>query len=142
MNKAKTITIDYDFSRNKRKLINQLYIAQKMLHNLKPCYARVSSSKNGMHIRRFDVNREIYDDEEFRNYCKFCKPLEWSEEIYDDAKRKLIREIRLKYGLTSNVLFDQKSFRNITRVAGEWQEIKDAADVETFLDFFYDFWRL
>lgn len=112
-----------------------------MLHNLKPCFARISSSKNGLHVRKFYTEEKLYDRILY-NYKKFCKPLEWPEELYDDPKRKLIREIRLRYGLTSNVIFDVKSFRDITRVAGEWQEIQDAWDVELFLDYFFDFWRL
>ena len=141
MNEVKTITIDVDFSKNKRKLIPQLSLAQIMLHNLKPCFSRISSGKRGLHILIFYVDQELYHDERLQSYRKYCKPLHWSEEIYDDVKRKAIREIRIKYGLTSSVLFDVKSFRDVIRVAGEWQHIQDAWDVELLLSFFMDFWR-
>lgn len=140
MSENKIITIDVDFTHNNRKFIGQLSVVQRLLNNLKPCKARVSSSKKGLHITKF-FNKETYDDEKLLIYEKRCKPLEWVEEIYDDPKRKIIREIRAKYGLAPNILFDIKSFRNVTRVAGEWQEIRDAWDVERFLDFFFDFWR-
>lgn len=135
------VTIDFDFTNKKRGLLSQLSTAQKLLHNLKPCLARISSSRKGLHILKFYAEEKLYDDKLY-NYKKFCKPLEWAEEIYDDPKRKLIREIRVKYGLTSKILFDIKAFRKVTRVAGEWQEIQDAWDVERFLDYFFDFWRL
>lgn len=140
MKENKIITIDVDFTKNKRKLMNQLFITQEMLNNLKPCFARISSSKRGLHVLKFFAEEKIYGDKLY-NYNKFCKRLEWPEEIYDDEKRKLIREIRIKYGLKSNVLFDVKSFRDITRVAGDWQEIENAWDVEGLLDYFIDFWR-
>lgn len=140
MKENKIITIDIDFTKNKRKLMKQLFITQKMLNNLKPCFARISSSKRGLHVLKFFAGEKIYDDKLYI-YNKFCNRLEWPEEIYDDEKRKLIREIRIKYGLTSNVLFDVKSFRDITRVAGEWQDVQNAWDVERLLDFFIDFWR-
>jgi hypothetical protein len=132
--------MDVDFAKNQRNFLQQLFQTQIMLNNLKPCFVRHSSSKKGLHALKFYLEDNLYD-EKLCNYKKFCKPLEWAEEIYDDPKRKLIREIRIKYGLTSSVLFDIKSFRNITRVAGEWQFIQDAWEVERFLDFFFDFWR-
>ncbi len=141
MSEIKTATIDFDFSKNKRRLVAQLSLAQRMLHNLKPCYARNSSSKNGLHVLMFYVDQELYHDEKFQSYQKFCRPLHPYEEIYDDVKRKTIREIRIKYSLTSGVLFDIKSFRNIIRVSGQWQHIQDAWDVERMLDYFIDFWR-
>ncbi len=140
MRENRIITIDVDFTNNKRKFIAQLSVVQRLLNNLKPTRARVSSSKRGLHIQKF-YDKESYDDEKLFVYEKQCKPLEWVEEIYDDPKRKIIREIRAKDGLAPNILFDEKSFRNITRKAGPWHEIHDAIDVERFLDFFIDFWR-
>ncbi len=135
------ITLDIDLTSRKRKLLGQLTIVQKLLNNLKPCQARVSSSKKGLHIKKF-YDKILYDDEVWQTYER-CKPLEWIEEIYDDPKRREIREIRAKDGSTPpNILFDDKSYRDITRKAGEWHEIQDAYDVELFLDFFFDFWRL
>jgi hypothetical protein len=140
MKENRTITIDIDFTRNKREFIAQLSVVQRLLNNLKPCKARVSSSKRGLHILK-SFETESYDDEKLLIYEKWCKPLIWIEEIYDDPKRRFIREIRAKDGLAPNILFDIKSYRNITREAGEWHEILEAMDVELFLDFFLDFWR-
>jgi hypothetical protein len=43
--------------------------------------------------------------------------------------------------MISGLLFDVKSFKDITRVADEWFEIQKSWDVERFLDYFCDFWR-
>ncbi len=97
----------------------RVFVAQRCLNELKPCYARVSSSKRGFHI------------------MKFCDGGLWLEQTFDDTKRRLINEIRIKEGLTANILFDVKSFRNVTRESGEWKLINDGYDVEMFLDY----WR-
>jgi hypothetical protein len=141
MSEIKNITIDFDFTHKKRGLLKELFLAQTLLHNTKPCFARPSSSKHGLHVLKFYTDMDSYGDEIFRNYKKFCRPLEWAEEIYDDPKRKIIREFRIIQGMSSGILFDVKCFRDITRVAGDWQFIQDAWKVERFLDFFFDFWR-
>lgn len=141
MSEIKTMTIDFDFTHKKRGLLHELYLAQILLHNTKPCFVRSSSSKHGLHVLIFFIDRDSFDDENFRNYKKFCKPLEWPEEIFDDPKRKIIREFRIIQGMTSGILFDVKCFRDVVRVADEWQYIQNAWQVERFLDFFYDFWR-
>jgi hypothetical protein len=141
MKEIRRITLDVDFNLNKRKFIGELSLVQRLLNNLKPCEARVSSSKRGLHIQKF-YEKTLYEDEERQIYQKRCMPLEWIEEIYDDPKRRMIREIRAQEDGTPNILFDTKSFRDITREAGEWYEIQDASDVELFLDFFLDFWRI
>ncbi len=140
MTETRIITIDFDFSNNKRKFIDQLSVVQRLLNNLKPCDARVSAGKRGLHIKKI-FDKESYDDEKLLIYEKWCKPLVWVEEVYDDPKRRTIREIRAQQDLAPNILFDVKSFRNITRKAGQWHEIHEAMDVELFLDFFLDFWR-
>ncbi len=121
------IKLDFDgvaYMRRNRRVphLKRLQLAQQCLNNLKPCYARVSGSKKGFHVLK------LYDG----NGCG------WIEDVYDDPKRRPINEIRMRYGLTANILFDIKSFRNVTRVAGEWQLINDGYDVERFLDY----WRV
>ncbi len=114
------IKIDFDDLIIGRRLnMRRIHEAQKCLHNLKPCYARVSGSKKGFHL------------------LKFCNDGLWAEQVYDDPKRRLINEVRDKHGLTGNILFDVKSFRNVTRKAGDWQLINDGYDAERFLDY----WR-
>ena len=129
------ITIDVDFTRNKRMFLSQISVVQRLLNNLKPCHVRVSSSKRGLHIKKF-YDKILYEDEERQIYQKHCNLLEWVEEVYDDPKRRVIREIRAKEGGLPNILFDDKSFRDISRKAGDWYVIQDALDVEIFLDFF------
>jgi hypothetical protein len=143
MIETRRITIDIDLTRNKRKLLDQLAIVQRLLNNLKPCQARVSSSKKGIHVQKF-YDKILYDYEGWEIYEKYCHPLVWCEEIFDDPKRKKLREIRVKEGgyTPDNILFDVKSFRGIILKAGEWYEIQESYDVELFLDFFLDFWRL
>ncbi len=117
------IKIDFDdiVIRGRRgKLVlnnKRVFVAQRCLNELKPCYARVSSGRRGFHI------------------LKFCDDGLWAEQAWDDPKRRLINEIRISEGLTANILFDVKSFRNVSRKAGEWHLIKDGYDVEQFLSY-------
>ncbi len=121
-----TVKIDFDdivVQGRKGSLVlhnKRVFTAQRCLNELKPCYVRVSSSRKGFHI------------------LKFCNDGLWVEQAYDDPKRRLINEIRIKEGLTANILFDVKSFRKVTRESGEWQKINDGYDVERFLDY----WRV
>ncbi len=62
MKENKIITIDVDFTKNRRELMKQLFITQKMLNNLKPCFARISSSKRGLHVLKFFAGEKIYND--------------------------------------------------------------------------------
>ena len=121
------IKLDFDgvaYMRRNRRVphLKRLQLARQCLNNLKPVYARVSGSKKGFHVLKF------YDGNGGG----------WAEQVYDDPKRRAINDIRKKYGLTADILFDVKSFRDVTRVAGEWQEINDGYDVERFLDY----WRV
>lgn len=135
------ITLDVDLNYNKRKFIDEISRVQRLLNNLKPCEVRVSSSKRGLHIKKF-YDKILYEDEERQMYQKHCNLLEWVEEVYDDPRRRVIREIRAKEGGLPNILFDDKRFRDISRKAGDWYFIQDARDVEIFLDFFVDFVRI
>ncbi len=119
------IKIDFDsvaYMKGSRRVVNlkRIQEAQQCLNSLKPCFARVSGGKSGFHI------------------LKLCNDGSALEAMWDDPKRSLINDVRRRHGLTGNILFDVKSFRHVTRQAGEWQTINSGYDVEKFLDY----WRV
>ncbi len=132
------IKIDIDLTPNKREFNDQWLKLQMLLHQIKPCFIRISSSKKGLHILKFYDDTKLYDDEKLYTYEKEIKSQVWVEEVYDDRKRLLINQIRARYGLTKDILFKRKSFRNKTRDAGDWIATNDSHDVEITLDY----WRV
>ncbi len=105
---------------------------QKILHSLIPCYVRVSGGKKGLHILKVCDKPEPCED------LGIGKPCDWILDMWDDPKRRKINKIREREGLTTDQLFEIKSYRNVRLVAGEWWFTDNSYDAERILDY----WRV
>jgi hypothetical protein len=58
--------------------------------------------------------------------------------MWDDPRRRIINKIRERYGLTTDILFDIKRYRNVRLVAGQWWFTDNSYDAERIIDY----WRV
>jgi len=86
----------------------------KLLHNLKPCWVRLSPSKKGLHVKK-----EGLADYESWAYLQF-----------DDPRRRDLNVWREARGMSHNVLWSVKN----NNVAGDWVLISVSGDVNCFFD--------
>jgi hypothetical protein len=108
---VRVVYVDFD---NFRQRIDE---AKQCLIEFLPCLVRISSSRNGLHIKKI-CNNEI------EHSCALSL-----KQKYDDPKRIAIDALRKKVGLTSEILFFVKCIGQERRVAGEWIEFESESDV-------------
>ena len=97
-------------------------VAKECINDFIPCLVRVSSGGDGLHLLKPCI------DEETHNRALTL------QEVYDDPERLEINRIRKTNGFTANILLGVKGFNQETRIAGEWEKIKNSLDVEQFFN--------
>lgn len=111
--KKQVVTVDFD---NFRERINE---AKKCIINFLPCKVRISSGRQGLHIKKICHNE-----------------IEYSHALslkiqYDDPRRLKIDAIRKELGLTGDILFKEKCVGKDRKIAGEWIDFESESDVMT-----------
>lgn len=126
LNCSRFIKLDVD------NVDERFFEVQKILHAMQPCYVRVSAGKKGLHLLKVCDKPEPCEDLGTGKCC------DWILDMWDDPKRRAINKIRERHRLTSDILFDIKSYRNVRQVAGEWWLIDNSYSAERVLDY----WRV
>jgi hypothetical protein len=126
LNCTRLIKLDID------NVPERFFEVQKILHFLIPFYIRVSGGKKGLHLLKVCDKPEPCEDLGTGKAC------DWILDMYDDPRRRTINKVRERYGLTSDILFDIKSYRNVRLVAGQWWFTDNSYDAERIIDY----WRV
>ncbi len=126
LNCTRLIKLDID------NVPERIFEVQKILHNLMPCYVRISGGKKGLHVlKKCDKSEPCQD-------LGTGKGCDWILDMWDDPKRRKINKIRGKEGLATDQIFEIKCYRNVRLIAGEWWKTDDSYNVERILDY----WRV
>lgn len=116
--KPQMITIDLD------DFMSRIEDARQCIIDLLPCKVRISSGKNGLHIKKI-----CYNEIELSNALLV-------KNKYDDPKRLEIDALRNDLRLTKEILFGRKSLGHDSKEADEWvlfHRRKDAMNMEVLL---------
>jgi hypothetical protein len=114
--KVQVVKVDFD---NFRERIDD---AKRCIIHFLPCKVRISSGRNGLHIKKFCHNEIEY------SYALSLK------QKFDDPVRLKIDALRKEHGLIGDITFSVKCIDEEIKIAGEWVNFETESDVKNMED--------